>query len=193
MAYKIPKIPILTEMVGVEKRVQDLQQNISELDWLEYSFGLAKGVNIGNEEDENIAPMVYTGVNSDSLDVRMWPDDTYKSYAFWVLTEANEFLYYDNVNAARRSPKMQQPIALIVCLDNKKISHDQDHTVTHSVCREELIDKLNNKNISNGIFQITAVIQNVAEVFGDFETKPLQEPYSCFRVEGLLTYTKDCT
>ena len=192
MPYKIPKIPLFSSLEGIEKRVQDLQQNIAELDWLEYSFGLAKKVNLGNDDEEDIAPVVYTGVRSDPLDMRMWPDDVYKAYSFWELIEANEFLYFDNVNAARRFPKIQQPLALIVCLDNKKISQDQNYNVTHSVCREELINKLNNKNISNGIYQVTAVLQNVAEVFADYEVRDLTEPYSCLRIEGLLTYTKDC-
>ena len=189
MPYKVPKIPIFDSLIGIEKRVQDLQVNLSELDWLEYSFGLSKRVELDEEE---IAPVVYTSVNGDTLDMRMWPNDTYKSYSFWELTEASEFLYSDNVGA-RRYPKIQQPVALIVCLDNSKISTNQDHNITHSLCREELIDKLNNKNMSSGIFQIVSVLQNVPEVFGDYEVKDLREPYSTIRIEGLLTYTKDCS
>ena len=191
MPYKIPKIPLFQSLEGIELRVQDMQTNIAELDWLEYSFGLAKRVNLGGEE-EDIAPVVYTGVRSDPLDMRMWPDDVYKAYAFWELIEANEFMYYDNVNAQRRYPKIQQPLALIVCLDNKKISQDQDHNVTHSICREELINKLNNSKITNGVYQVTAVLQNVSGVFADYDVRDLTEPYSCLRIEGLLTYTQQC-
>lgn len=189
MPYKIPKIPVFSTLVGIEKRVQDLQQNIAELDWLEHSFGLAKTVDLG---DEDLAPIVYTGVRSDGLDMRIWPDDVYKSYAFWELIEADEFQYFDNVNGARRYPQIQQPVALIVALDNKKISQHQDYNITHSICREELIDKLNNKNISNGIFQVVSVLQNVPEVFDGYEVEDLREPYSDLRIEGLITYTKDC-
>ena len=192
MAYKVPKIPVFSSLVGIEKRVQDLQQNISELDWLEYSFGLSKRVDIG-ADDEDLAPVVYTGVNSDSLDMRMWPDDVYKSYAFWSLIEADEFDYVGNETGANRYPKIRQPVALIVCLDNSKISTNQDYNITHSICREELIDKLNTKNMSSGIFTVTSVLQNVPEVFGDYEIKDLREPWSTLRIEGVITYTKDCT
>lgn len=190
MPYKIPKIPIFDSLVGVEKRVQGLQQRIAELDWIEYSFGLTKRVELGADDDLYEAPVAYTG--HDPISMLMWPDDTWKSYAFWELIDASEFQYFDNVNAHRRYPKVVQPIALIVCLDNHKISARQDTNVTHSICKMELINKLNNSNTTSGIFAIASVLQNVDEVFGDYDVPPLHEPYSCLRIEGTLTYTHDC-
>jgi len=192
MPYKTPKIPLFPELKGIEKRVQDLQQNIAELDWLEYSFGLAKTVDLGVEE-EDLAPVVYTGVRSDPLDMRPWPDDVYRSYAFWLLTDPSEFLYFDNVGSLNRYPKVQQPVALVVCLDNEKISPGQDRNITHSLCREELVNKLNNKNMSNGIFQIASMLQNTPAVFADYEVKELREPHSWLRLEGLITFRHECT
>ena len=195
MPCKIPKIPIFDSLVGVEKRVQDLQQKIAELDFLEYSFGLAKRITIERNEDIEQAPVVYTGINSDPVDMRMWPDDTIKSYAFWDIIDPAEFLYFDNVNARRRYPKIEQPVALIVCLNNKKISQRQDYNVTHSVCRNEIIKKLNTTGISNGIFQITAITENrPIEVFDGYDVEDnLMNPHSCMRIEGVLTYTHDCS
>ena len=195
MPGKIPKIPIFDELLGTEKRIQQLQQKIAELDWLEYSFGLAKRVIITRNEEEEQAPVVYTGVTSDPLDMRLWPDDVYRSYAFWNLIDAAEFEYFDNVNAHRRYPKIQQPVALIVCLDNQKISANQDNNVTHSICRNELIEKLNRSNVTGGIFEITSIIENLPEVvFDGYDIEDnLHEPFSLIRVEGVLTFTQDCT
>ena len=192
MPYKIPKIPIFDSLVGIEKRVQGLQQNIAELDWLEYSFGLSKRVELGAGDDLHEAPVIYTGVHSDPLSMMMWPNDVYKAYAFWELLEADEFQYFDNVSAMRRFPKVVQPLALIVCLDNDKISPGQDRNVTHSICRMELINKLNSKNTTSGIFTIASVLQNTDGVFDGYDMRPLTEPYSCLRIEGTLTYTQDC-
>ena len=194
MPYKIPNIPIFPELLGMEKRIQDLQQKIAELDWLEYSFGLAKRVTVEREEEAESVPVVYTGVKSDSIDVRMWPSDVFKAYAFWDLVDPAEFLYFDNANARRRFPKIEQPVALIVCLDNQKISHDQDYNVTHSICKNELIQKLNGSPAS-GIFQISAITENLpVEVFAGYDVDDnLMEPQSCIRIEGILTYTQDCT
>ena len=196
MAYKIPKIPIFEQLLGTEKRVQDLQQRIAELDWLEYSFGLAKRITIEVGEDVLQRPYVYAGVNRDSIDMKAWPDDVYKSYAFWDLLEPAEFLYFDNVTNRRKYPKIQQPIALIVVLDNEKISHDQDYNVTYSICKNELLEKLNFFSIpSGGVFQIVNMIENLPEeVFADYDVDDeLMEPHAMIRIEGLLTYTQDCT
>jgi hypothetical protein len=195
MPYKIPNIPTFPHLLGTEKRVQDLQLKIAELDWLEYSFGLAKRVTIQEDEEELQVPVVYTGVNKDVLDMRLWPSDTYKSYAFWDLMDISEFLYFDNVGGKRRNPKIQQPVALIVCLDNEKISSKQDYNVTHSICRNELIEKLNFSNPSSGIFQITGIIENKPlDVFDGYDVADqLNEPYSMMRLEGIFTYTQECT
>lgn len=196
MPYKIPNIPIFEHLLGTEKRVQDLQQKIAELDWLEYSFGLVKRVTVEQGEDTFQVPVAYIGINHDPIDMRMWPSDTWKSYAFWDLMDASEFLYFDNVNARRRYPKIQQPVALIVCLDNQKISHSQDNNVTHSICRNELIEKLNTTNvISGGVFEITGIRENLPlEVFDGYDVlDELMEPNSMIRIEGVLKYTQDCT
>jgi len=197
MTYKVPNVPIFEQLLGTEKRVQDMQQRIAELDWLEYSFGLCKRVTIEEGEDNVVQrPIVYVGTRADGLDMQMWPADVYKAYAFWDLIDPAEFLYFDNVNARRRYPKIQQPIALIVCLDNKKISQSQDYNVTHSICRNELIEKLNFFSISSGgVFEITAMVENLPEeVFSGYDVDDnLNEPYSMIRIEGVLTYTQDCT
>lgn len=196
MPYKVPNIPIFPNLQGTEKRVQELQQRIAELDWLEYSFGLCKRVTIERNEEIEQAPVVYIGINKDVLDMRPWPDDIYKAYAFWDLIDASEFLYGDNVTNHRRYPKVQQPVALIVCLDNEKISNGQDHNITHSICRNELLTKLNNFSLPpGGIFQIASVTENNPEdVFDGFDVEDkLNEPYSMMRIEGLLTYLIDCS
>jgi len=195
MPYKTPRIQIFPNLLGTEKRVQDLQIKISELDWLEYSFGLAKRVTIMSNEDTLQTPVVYVGVNQDPIPMPMWPDDSWHSYAFWDLMDRSEFLYFDNVGGHRRHPKIQQPVALIVCLNNKLISNHQDHNLTHSICKNELIEKLNTSNMSNGIFQITGVLENLpTEVFDGYDVEDqLMEPNSMIRIEGMLTYTQDCT
>ena len=195
MGYKIPKIPIFPELLGTEKRVQDLQQRIAELDWLEYSFGLAKRVTQEVDDEVIQIPVVYTGIK-ESLDVKAWPSDTWKSYAFWDLMEQSEFDYSDNRAGRRKYPKIIQPVALIVCLNNKLISHSQDYNVTHSICKNELLEKLNFFSMpSKGVYEITGMTENnPLEVFDGYDVADeLMEPHSMLRIEGLLTYTQDCT
>ena len=195
MTDKTPNIPTFPNLLGAEKRIQILQQKIAELDWLEYSFGLAKRVTIEQGEDMIHVPVVYVGVNKDVLDVRMWPSDTYHSYAFWDLIEQSEFDYFDMVTAKRRYPKIKQSVALIVCLNNELISRDQDYNVTHSICKNELIEKLNTSNVPGAIFEITGILENLpTEVFNGYDVDDnLMEPNSMMRIEGIITYTQDCT
>jgi len=190
MPYKVPKISIFSQLLGTEKRVQELQQKIAELDWLEYSFGLAKRVTIEDEQ----APVVYTGTRSDSLDVRPWPADVFKSYAFWDLVDTAEFDYAENTGR-RKYPQIIQVVALIVCLDNKLISQGQDYNVTHSVCRNELIEKINFANISKGAVKILNMIENKPlDVFDGYDVDDnLMEPRSMIRFEIELNYLQDCT
>jgi hypothetical protein len=195
MPYKVPKIPIFPELLGTEKRVQQLQQKIAELDWLEYSFGLAKRVTLEVNEDVEFAPVVYVGTRADSLDMRPWPSDVYKSYAFWDLVETAEFDYGENTTGRRQYPQVIQTVALIVVLDNKKISQEQDYNITHSICKNELIEKLNFANIYKGNSNITNMIENKPlDVFEGYDVADeLMEPRSMIRIEMELNYLQDCT
>jgi len=195
MPYKIPNIHIFEHLLGTEKRVQQLQQKIAELDWLEYSFGLAKRVTLESDNDLQLAPVVYTGTRADSLDVRPWPSDEWKSYAFWDLIDAAEFDYGDNIAGRRKYPQVIQGVALIVCLNNKRISEGQDYNVTHSICRNELIEKINFANIYKGVVNITGMVENNPEdVFEGYDVDDnLMEPRSMIRLEIELNYLQDCT
>lgn len=195
MPYRTPNIPIFPQLLGTEKRVQDLQQKIAELDWLEYSFGLAKRLTLETNEDQFLYPAVYTGTKGDPLDMRLWPQDNWKSYAFWDLVETSEFDYEGNEAGKRRFPRIQQPVALIVCLNNELISHNQDYNVTHSICRNELLNKLNSVNVSSGTFVITSTVENnPPEVFLNYDVNDnLMDPHSCIRIEGLIIYKMDCS
>ncbi len=195
MPYKVPKIPIFSQLLGTEKRVQQLQQKIAELDWLEYSFGLAKRVTIPSEDEEEQAPVVYVGTRADSLDVRPWPSDVLQSYAFWDLVDPAEFDYGTNETGKRQYPQVIQNVALIVVLDNKKISQEQDYNITHSVCKNELIEKLNFANIYKGNFNLGVITENLpVEVFDGYDVKDnLMEPHSMIRIEMELNYLQDCT
>ena len=195
MPYRTPKIPIFPQLVGTEKRVQDLQQKIAELDWLEYSFGLAKRLTLETDEEQLLYPAVYTGTKSDPLDMRLWPQDNWKSYAFWDLVDTSEWDYEGNEAGARRFPRISQPVALIVCLNNELISHNQDYNVTHSICRNELLNKLNSVNVSSGTFVISSTVENnPPEVFLNYDVNDeLMDPHSCIRIEGVIIYKMDCS
>lgn len=195
MPYKVPNIPIFPELLGTELRVQQLQQKIAELDWLEYSFGLAKRVTIEVGEDVEQAPVVYVGTRADSLDVRPWPSDEWNSYAFWDLVEAAEFDYGENITGKRQYPQVIQNVALIVCLNDKQISQEQDYNITHSICRNELIEKLNFSNILKGVHNITNMVENLpVEVFDGYDVDDnLHKEHSMLRIEMELNYLQDCT
>ena len=195
MGYKVPKVPIFAQLLGTEKRCQQLQQKIAELDWLEYSFGLCKRVTIEVGEEVEQAPVVYVGTHADSLDMRPWPSDEWNSYAFWDIVEPSEFDYGTNEAGKRQYPQVFQTVALIVCLNNKQISEGQDYNITHSICRNELIQKLNFANIYKGNFNITTITENKpVEVFDGYDVgDELMEPRSMLRIEMELNYLQDCT
>lgn len=195
MPYKVPNIPIFPELLGTEKRCQQLQQKIAGLDWLEYSFGLAKRLTKEEGEDVEIYPAVYVGTRIDSMDMRPWPSDTWKSYAFWDIVTPAEFDHGSNEAGKRKWPQVIQTVALIVCLDNKKISQEQNNNITHSLCKNELINKLNFANIFKGNVKLGILTENIPpDVFAGYDVRDnLMEPRSMLRIEIELNYLQDCT
>jgi hypothetical protein len=72
------------------------------------------------------------------------------------------------------------------------VSRGQAYPVTMANCKNEFINMVNNKNISRGIFTISSVTDDTIKVFDEYDVTETRDPYYCFRVEGLLTYTHDC-
>lgn len=190
MRYKVPNIPTFTGLTGIDKRIQDIQQQLT-FTWLEYSFGLCKRIVI----NDSIVPVCFSNNKSDTIDMRPFPDDSWKSYAFWDQDDSNEFNYADNISGAKRYPSISYNVSCLFIIDLNKAS-TKNYKVAHSDIRQDIINFFNQLRFA-GNFAISSMNEkNITDIFKGYTIENpeivLKDNISCFRVNGVVTFKQDC-
>lgn len=186
MTYKQPiNLHLLTAPLGVDKVIQDLQIELGDLSWLEYSFGRAF---IGRDKaqagrDYNY-PMVYSG---DAQYYDASPNDNIISQSFFVIDGDYNFNDY----LINEQNLFRVPVSLIVWGNLKKISDVDEHF--GQILLQQVLKVVN----ENNEFLVQAITDNEEDVFREFTVRLDQSslfyyPYFCYRIKMEAQVSEEC-
>lgn len=183
MKYRDPKnLPLLTKPVGIDVQIQQLQSDLSNISWLEYSFGRAYIGEMEQKGKDYTYPAVYKGTKN-YQDAS--PNDNLKSQSFFVLD--GDYAYEDyQIN---QDNKFSVPISLIVWGRLDKISNKDEHF--GSLLLQDVIQVIKN----SGEFVINKITDNDKDVFREFSVSDRSPslfyyPYFCYRIK-MTAYSSD--
>ena len=186
MTYKNPiNLPLLTAPLGVDKVIQDLQIQLSELSWLDYSFGRAF---IGKDNQQGgrdyTYPMLYSG-NANYYDAS--PNDNIISQSFFVIDGDYSFNNY----LINEQNLFTVPVSLIVWGNLKKISEVDEHF--GQVLLQQVLKVVN----ENNEFLVLSITDNEEDVFREFsvrleQTSLFYYPYFCYRIKMEAQVSEEC-
>jgi len=184
--YRNPiNLPLLSYPVGIDVQIQELQEELSELTWLQFSFGRAF---IGQDEQtkgkDYTYPMVYKG-NGNYQDGS--PNDNVISQSFFVV---NGDYRYDNYEIYQEN-KFTVPVSLIVWGNLKRISNIDEHF--GQLLLQDVLATIRD----NQEFKVTSITDNQTEVFKEFSirdepTSLFYYPYFCYRIDMDLASSEEC-
>lgn len=186
MSYKNPDFtPLLSHPLGIDQTIQTLQIELSQLPWLEYSFGRAY---IGKDRQQAgrdyVYPMVYKG-NGNYYDAS--PNDNIISQSFFIVD--GDYIF--NNYSINDKNLFDVPVSLILWGNLKKISTFDEH-LGHVLLQQTL--SVINKN---EMFTVQTVIDNETSVFGEFSdrlenSELFYYPYFCYRIKMRATSFEEC-
>ena len=196
--YKNPSVVLLPNPVGIDKAIQDIQNKLSSLNWIEKIYGrafLEKERKFPNEADNHITdfdgnrpreiiyPMIY-GINQEPLNVM--PNDLLKSQLFFLLNDPQSYPQYE---AMVDTGQVQTNVSMIFWGNLKKINPAKNYRFTEEL-KLEMINLLLLKCPS---FIINEIFEEHDEVFSGMtllETyrQYLKFPFTGFKISGQLNY-----
>lgn len=186
MTYKQPiNLPLLTAPLGVDKVIQDLQIQLSDISWLEYSFGRAF-IGRDNQQagrDSNY-PMVYSG-EAQYYDAS--PNDNIISQSFFVIDGDYNFNNY----LINEQNLFTVPVSLVIWGDLSKISNVDEHY--GQVLLQQVLKVIN----ENNEFLVQSITDNEEDVFKEFTVRLDQSslfyyPYFCYRIKMEAQVSEEC-
>jgi len=192
-----PLIPLLSNPIGLDKAIQDIQIALSDISWLEKIFGRAFEFNAINTLGKRIKkPMVYIG-NGEYYSVL--PNDTFKSMCFFLTRGHEESEGYLTGNTLIYKVR---GISIIFWVNLKLIDPTNDYIFTEKLKTDvekvlihlPQVQDLENYNDQDAdqIFASSGKAKlGVSTPFNLADTPDayLMYPYSAFRMELSLKYT----
>ncbi len=191
-SFKNPLTPQIEEPVNIDRPIQELQNELATLGWLEKSFGRSfPSFRIDGSGKKLIYPEVWQGVGKDLLNVM--PNDNLKSQSFFKVEEP--------IQVAEFVPggysQMKGTISIIFWFNLKEIDLDLDHRYL------EILQAQAQKKITGVLFTPTSSIKilriwhTAEQVFRGYDltqtaAELFSHPYGGFRFECELSYMEDC-
>lgn len=192
---KRPQIRTFTNLKGIDKEVQDIQ-NLMSFTWLDYSFGVAETL---VRDGVSAFPAFFNTNKSDPQDLR--PNDNWGAYAFWTYSTPLTSTYADGVDRMKyrkRNVLRTQEISCIFYMNLKKITSD-DYKVKKTAIRQDIENFFDSLTSYKGMVIPDQLIDyDIKEVFNGFDLGDLPErwfylPYYAVRVDMEIQFYSDCS
>ena len=181
MSFSCPNIPLINDPKGLYIPIQDIQNRLGLLNWVEYSFGRAFTRKEPREETTYIAPKVYAG-NKEYLIVE--PRDDVSAFTFIELN-GDETINDWETQGINRGYNSTQNISVVMFANLRKIDTDRDY-----IFDEELkLDLLKQIKDSPYVVTINSIERGLSNVWSPYSYDTIED---VFYSDNFATYRINC-
>lgn len=191
ISYCHPKVQLLLNPVGIDFEIQNLQQRLAEIPWLEVVFGrCSKQSELKQQPGRRPVDIIVPEVLYNKEPYNCMINDNLKSYCFF---NASDPLSIPTFDPGDLELVVSQPVDIILWLNLKKVNPLKTYNYSEEL-RLEVIKKLSGSN-----FKMSESFIEADEVFKPFTITDnfrnySKFPYAAFKISGELTfdYFKKC-
>lgn len=190
-SFKHPLTPLITDPVGIDKPIQDIQTAIATIPWIEKSFGRTWQAYKTVDKKEIVYPETWQGTDKDLLDVM--PNDNVNAQSFITVGEPFRIPNYNKRNFNR----VTGIINIIVWFNLERLVDTVDYRFTE-ILKLEVLRTLNEMTFkAEAGITVNQIWEQANNVFAGFTIDRLKQqelvhPFGGFRFECQLTYLEDC-
>lgn len=186
MSYQLPIAPVIANPVLLDKEIAAIQAQMSNLPWLELSFGRAfKQFKLVNGTKVSF-PAIFQALDKDFYNA--FPNDNIKSYSF-VFVDPTQVTEWN----VKRIHNIEHDISIIVFFDLKEIDNTFPYRYTEKL-KEDVIFVLSDLRPQR--LQINSITDDIEEAFNDFsiseiKSEFLKERFGAFKFDCTIFYSND--
>lgn len=182
--YKQPTRPYL-----FDKIIQNLQDELGGLSWLDHIFGRAERLVKIKNGARYYTPNVYRGKDDY---IQLLPDNVeLGNYCFFVLDDPQTISLPMGLQN-----RVKTPFSIIVWVDMRQVNATYDDRNTEYL-KEQLIKTIRRAWIKKGAVTLAKVYEKAENVFQGFsldevDNQYLMAPYAGFRITGEMQIDEEC-
>jgi hypothetical protein len=199
-SFKNPVIPLIDNPVNIDRPIQEIQQALGAMGWLEKAFGrswLAVKTSHGIFSDKKLYyPHVWQGVddNGKPLDLlEVLPNDNIKSQCFFKVNDPTTLVEY----VPDGDSMLRNNVDIIFWFNLRRIDRSIDYPYVELLkgqVLKVLSTMLFSPDSSLSVLRIWEGAQNVFRGYNinDLKDQELIYPWGGFRFETEITFREDC-
>lgn len=182
--YKQPTRAYLFDRI-----IQDLQDALGELGWLNHIFGRSERLVTMKDGMRHYTPNVYAGKDNY---IQLLPDNTeLGNYAFFVMDEPQVVSLPMGLQN-----RVKAPFSLIVWVDMRKVGATYDDRNTEQL-KEQLVKTIRRGWVKSGSVTVERIYEKAENVFQGFtldevDNQFLMSPFAGFRLTGEMQIDEEC-
>jgi len=187
MSFNCVNTPIISNPVGIDFVIQEIQNGLSTISWLEYSFGKAYEK---KEVRDNVVydlPKVWIG-NNEFQSVE--PNDTVKSFSF---IENFETEFISDWETRRYDHISTTSLSIVVFANLERIDNTRDYIFTEEL-KEDVLNVLRNVQYISSVDTINKGLDQAYSRWSIETIKPVYyaDKYSAFRIDVTAIINSAC-
>jgi len=185
--FKCNNVPLIENPTGIDRVVQDLQESVANISWIEYSFGKSF-TRKKMLEDGRVSRLPYVYDEKREY-LKVTPDDTVTAFSF---VEVDTQETYTNYSTFNPSWNIEQDMSLVVFANLQKID-DEDYIFTERL-KEEVLDVVRRLGWVLNINSTTKGLEDTWTnyTYTEFKEKYFNENFSTFKVNLTAKFSRDC-
>lgn len=200
-SFKNPLVPLIADPVGIDIPIQELQQTIANVGWVEKSFGRSwLSYSKDSKGQVKYYPEVWQGkenvAGKDKDLLNVLPNDNLRSYSFFKVDDP---IVTDSDYSANLYNNKSATISIIFWFNLLEINKTLDYRFTEllKTTIEAAIRYHTFSPKSQGRIKILRSWEEAANVFKGYtinvaEQQELVHPWGGFRLECVLTWRENC-
>jgi len=178
---------IIPNPVGIDVVINNIQSKLSEIDWLEKSFG--KSYIVKEEQDGRVLTMPKCWIGHNEY-VTMYPNDNVDAFSFIESFESETVTNYESYKFDHQS---EFDISIVVFANLDRIDNTQDYIFTERLIND-VYDKLNKIPETKEINTIKRGIDAAYKNWSIESVEPVyySPKYSAFNIELSVILSSSC-
>jgi|SRR6478736_6499192 len=191
ISFKNPTTPLIVNPVNIDTPIQEMQQSLASMGWLQKSFGRSwESIRKDTAGKLWTYPEVWQGADTDLLNCM--PNDNLKSQSFFRVEEPIAVTDYEFMRFSR----MEATVSIIFWFNLKVIDPDLDYRFIE-LLKGHAQQTITNTSCTDATWKINKIWEGANNVFkgytiDQFQNQELVHPYGGFRFECTLNFLENC-
>lgn len=179
-------IPLISNPVGLDVAIQEIQTTLGGISWMEYAFGKTYKRTTKRNNANYIAPYAYCGKKEYQI---LDPNDKVSAFSFIEIGGDEDLENWEPLTNQLTGFESTANLNIIIIANTRQIDNERDY-----IFEEELkLDVLRELNSVSRVYQVNSIQRGIENAYSGYSYEgPYSENIVALKISCETKYTQEC-